>query len=400
MRIVNFNGKADTWIAWNKTYCYDLERQIVSLYDYLIYFNPDYVIFNSPTKEGALTNKEMENAGYQVNQNNKTYFYPKKLKWRQGFYNNSEYGDAFLVIKESDWYDETKEESEYWNWDYINGINNISTQKKNDLKNWFTSNYEWQSSFCLKRKENDQLLFNPEIKISLDSQQINCSREQIMDCFWAGVRDRQNASAEPEFISNDGPFEVERGLTYINLKPTEDRYYPSPWGVVLHEPGRNFPAGYVCIKNSSKTLFNIDDLLILPIGNGGLYNFNVSYKDLVATFRANELNNFAKTFSFNLGSNLRYVYQSDNKKINKSGSNINVNIYNQSGEKNIIADKNGNLWTGGRDLMPVLMHNGEDVFLDVEVSYNWRVVDSKSMAVMTILSNDEPPKIDIDVELF
>jgi hypothetical protein len=64
---------------------------------------------------------------------------------------------------------------------------------------------------------------------------------------------------------------------------------------------------------------------------------------LIATFRANELNNFAKTFSFNLGSNLRYVYQSDKKKINTNESNINVTIFNQSGENNIIADKNGNL---------------------------------------------------------
>ena len=267
MRIVNFNGKTDTWIAWNKTYCYDLERQIVSLYDYLIYFNPDYVIFNSPTKEGALTNKEMEDAGYQKDIDNKTYFYPKKLMWRQGFYNNSTHGDGSIDLQDS---------------------------------------------------------------------------SELID----------------------------------------------------------FPAGFICIRNTNKEITSKKDLLILPIGNGGLYNFNVSYKDLVATFRANELNNFAKTFSFNLGSNLRYIYQSDNKKIDTSGSNINEIIYNQSGETNIVADKDGNLWTGGRDLMPILMHNGEDVFLDVEVSYNWRVVDSKSRAVLTILSNDKPPKIDIDVELF
>jgi hypothetical protein len=51
-------------------------------------------------------------------------------------------------------------------------------------------------------------------------------------------------------------------------------------------------------------------------------------------------------------------------------------------------------------LMPVLMCSGEDIFLDVEVSYNWRVINSKSIAVLNIIGNDEPPKIDIDVELF
>jgi hypothetical protein len=46
------------------------------------------------------------------------------------------------------------------------------------------------------------------------------------------------------------------------------------------------------------------------------------------------------------------------------------------------------------------MHEDEDVFLDVEISYNWRVVNSKSIAVLTIIGSDKPPQIDIDVELF
>ena len=268
MRIVNFNGKKDTWRAWNKTYCYDLERQIISLYDYLIYFNPDYVIFNSPTKEGALTNEEMATVGYQKDVGNKTHFYPKKLMWRQGFYNNSTHGDGYIDL------------------------------------------------------------------------------------------------------NGDGS----------NLIP--------------------FPAGFICIRNTNKEITSKKDLLVLPIGNGGLYNFNISYKDLVATFRANELNNFAKTFSFNLGSNLRYINQSSIDTLNQDGSNINVSIFNQSEDKNLIADKDGNLWTGGQDLVAVLMHDGEEIFLDSKISHSWRVVNSKSIAVLNILSDDAPPKIDVDIELF
>ena len=52
MKIVNYNHRQSgggLWKAWNKQYCCDLNRKINSLYDFMHWNYPEYVIFNSPT---------------------------------------------------------------------------------------------------------------------------------------------------------------------------------------------------------------------------------------------------------------------------------------------------------------------------------------------------------------
>ena len=54
MKIVNFNRKngitpLNTFIDWNKQYCEDLNKKITSLYDYVLWNNPEYLIFNAPS---------------------------------------------------------------------------------------------------------------------------------------------------------------------------------------------------------------------------------------------------------------------------------------------------------------------------------------------------------------
>lgn len=133
MRIVNFNRQIkengdwlNTWIDWNKTYCQDLHNKITSLYDYVMYNYPQYLIFNSPNKlhekdsfvsfASLIDNikeprlmapyeKEVslvvQNEGTPVSQT-KSFFLPCLLNYHQGFYNQSQYGDGCLVIDYSD----------------------------------------------------------------------------------------------------------------------------------------------------------------------------------------------------------------------------------------------------------------------------------------------------------
>lgn len=128
MKIVNFNRRIkesgdwlNTWIDWNKTYCQDLHNKITSLYDYVVYNYPQYLIFNSPNKlhekdsfvpfASLIDNikeprlmapyeKEVrlvvQNEDIPISQT-KSFFFPCLLNYHQGFYNQSQYGDGCLV---------------------------------------------------------------------------------------------------------------------------------------------------------------------------------------------------------------------------------------------------------------------------------------------------------------
>lgn len=104
MRIANFNTK-NTWIAWKKTYIDDLNIKITSLWNHLAYQNPPYIILNSVTdsspvnldKEGYRITVIKANDGSKVN-----IYFPTRLQLHQGFYNDSNYGDAVLGYYGSD----------------------------------------------------------------------------------------------------------------------------------------------------------------------------------------------------------------------------------------------------------------------------------------------------------
>lgn len=99
MRITNFNAEKDTWTAWKKTYIDDLNIKITSLWNHLVYQNPPYVILNSITDDSPVN---LDEAGYRItvtkaNDGSKVNIYfPTRLQLHQGFYNNSNYGDAVL----------------------------------------------------------------------------------------------------------------------------------------------------------------------------------------------------------------------------------------------------------------------------------------------------------------
>lgn len=102
MKIANFNthSQAGTYHAWNKQYLYHINAKITSLQDYITYNYPEYLILNSPNtaadKKVDLTQGVMP---YQVDisEHSVSLFFPSRLSWRQGFYNESNYGDGVLM---------------------------------------------------------------------------------------------------------------------------------------------------------------------------------------------------------------------------------------------------------------------------------------------------------------
>lgn len=104
MRIINFNN-TNTWTAWKKAYIDDLNIKITSLWNHLIYQNPPYVILNSVASENLIN---LDESGYRIrvssNNGSVNIFFPAHLQLHQGFYNDSNYGDALLGYYDNEGY--------------------------------------------------------------------------------------------------------------------------------------------------------------------------------------------------------------------------------------------------------------------------------------------------------
>ncbi len=107
MKIVNFNSHQQhgTYRAWNKQYLYGLNAKITSLQDYITYNCPEYIIFNSPnTPKDQQIDLTVGLNPYQIDIDSQkvSLFFPSRLSWHQGFYNESNYGDGILLYWNSD----------------------------------------------------------------------------------------------------------------------------------------------------------------------------------------------------------------------------------------------------------------------------------------------------------
>lgn len=139
MKIINFNRRSksnnsdllNTYIDWNKQYCYDLSRKITSLYDYMMWNYPEYFIFNAPnalngkddfepykslvsnTIEPRLVQPYEQYVNIQIDEENtqtRSVFFPSRLNFHQGFYNQSIHGDAFLLCWKNGYWRTTYQE--------------------------------------------------------------------------------------------------------------------------------------------------------------------------------------------------------------------------------------------------------------------------------------------------
>lgn len=141
MRIVNFNNHK-TWTAWKKAYIDDLNIKITSLWNHLVYKNPPYIILNSVNLDDPV---DLFSENYCISVTLATddtkkvdIFFPAHLQLHQGFYNNSNYGDALLG---------------YWDGDYIYPISqNTFTPFKSD-ESVQVESYDFPSGYsCIMNK--------------------------------------------------------------------------------------------------------------------------------------------------------------------------------------------------------------------------------------------------------
>lgn len=366
MRIVNFNAPSKYWIAWNKTYCYDLDRKITSLFDYLIYFNPDYTIFNSPHSETPWDDETLRSKGYLVEEGNKAYFLVGGLQWRQGLYNNSIYGDASLVFG-AQWAESQEAK------------NNKEVIATRNIAKWTSCSVTLDEVTYLGPKEYF-FLDDDEGYVVLNGFIPGQDRIEKKYICKNSVGDWEIRELHDSQIIGNNTIQVDTPDTNFFFYTTPFRSFPK------------FPSGYCCICNKQNPM-SAEDFMILPIGNGGFYSLLPNASSLVATFQKNELGNFSNSLSFNLGSNLRYFANS---------LRFNTGLPNQSGKGVIqIGDQHDNLWTGTKDLVSNITYQNtqEEVFFDMKIEHNSAVVEYQNVSTLTLIVDSEP-KIPLNKDIF
>ena len=112
MKIVNFNHvNKNTWKSWNKQYCQDLNNKITSLYDYIIWNYPEYLILNSPdninaykslrwaSEEPKLPFNDYFETEITIQEKKYPAFFANRLNFHQGFINLNSTGDGFILLE-------------------------------------------------------------------------------------------------------------------------------------------------------------------------------------------------------------------------------------------------------------------------------------------------------------
>lgn len=179
MKITNFNkpknretGRyTNTWISWNKQYCQDLSNKITSLYDYIVWNYPEYVILNTPTsltgdnqntgngftdfqpyESLILKEKEerlpcdyyYEDDNVTIDNETRSLFFAYRLNFHQGFYNSSANGDGYIALP----YEASISGTDVKTYTYP------STDTKNHLKGKTFALYPFPSGYlCLLNKQ-------------------------------------------------------------------------------------------------------------------------------------------------------------------------------------------------------------------------------------------------------
>ena len=385
MRIVNFNRRdkadktklLDTYIDWNKQYCYDLNRKITSLYDYMIWNYPEYLIFNAPTSlsgkddfepykslayssiEPRLVQPYEQYVDIMIGDSvqTKSVFFPSRLNFHQGFYNQSIYGDAYLVqlvvVSSQNMYKILGENS------YL--VNISYNTDDVDCFIWTKLHFEPQKNAIWLTKASD-ILYGYS----------NLSNK------W----ERWTKDSEYELLYDSDKNEYE---VYI--------YYPDIYdmiGVRVNE-NTNFPSGYICILNKQSIGLNneqnpiksnLSNYIIAPIGNGGYYNIWWNNDVLQADYKANELNNFSNKITVNLAQNCRYINPSPDTFCFQNNKNS-VTIPNWHIDNNEVipqlTDQHKNIWTGQKDLITQTYFGGEKIFADVQYDSFLSVVKQQNV---------------------
>ena len=310
MKFVNLNHKQNlkTWRAWNKQYCHDLNRQINSLYDFINWNNPQYVVFNSPyfqdlnvdmgkyEKNIELTIRRYDQIFRQwvdVSKAEKTMFMAAKLNFHQGFYNQSNTGDSFICLP----------------------VKYLTTENSKPV--WIVpKNAVLEYIFI---ETNDKEVFG----FGKDS--------------WMHLVDLETEFYD--YYQSTGP--LPSGKFYLAY---------------------SFPSGYICILNKqpndgnneySDVKVDIKSYLIAPMGNGGYYNLVFNDNHLHGDYVANKFDSFSNSTIINLAQNCRYIVPNYFSLIRQSQ----VDISNEHQNQPYITDQHQNPWNGYRDMVGMVVHD-------------------------------------------
>ena len=381
MKIINFNRRnkadntrlLDTYIDWNKQYCYDLSRKITSLYDYMMWNYPEYLIFNAPNSLSGSENFEPYRSLVDTDEEprlvqpyerhikilnaktststtsileNKSIFFPSRLNFHQGFYNQSTYGDGYLV-ELSDW--QRGDKKCY----HMSGFYYLYPEDDDE------GEYRW-----IRYKIIDVPSNGP---IYLDAAFDTLCGQSSEDLKW-------NSLVQYDDYTLDFNFDIHRQELTIN---NPSKYLALELGYYEDAP-INFPSGYICVLNKQPTGLNneqnpikndLSNYLIAPMGNGGYYDIWWNNNVLQADYKANELNNFSSKITINLAQNCRYINPS-NDTFSFTKQKLNVTILNwhinNDEVKPQLSDKHNNIWTGQEDLVAQPYFNGEKMFTDIQ----------------------------------
>ena len=385
MKIINFNrrdkadntGLLDTYIDWNKQYCYDLSRKITSLYDYMMWNYPEYLIFNAPNSLSDLDDFEPYKSLVDVNveprlvqpyekhiqiQNattltweNKSIFFPSRLNFHQGFYNQSTHGDGYLV-ELSDWQRGDKKCYHVSGFYYLYPID--------------VDKYRW-----IKYKI---INVSSEEPIYLDA---------AFNTLYGQLRDSLKWVKLNQYTDYDLNVDVDDKYKLTIKEP--NKYLAIELGYYEDAP-INFPAGYICILNKqpigenneqNPIKNNLSNYLIAPMGNGGYYDIWWNNNILQADYKANELNNFSSKLTINLAHNCRYINPS-NDDFSFMGQ-LNVTIQNwyidTDKVKPQLSDQYNNIWTGQEDLIAQPYFNGEKMFTEIQYDSFGSVIQQQNV---------------------
>lgn len=244
MKIVNFNSK-NFWRAWNKQYCQDINRSINSLYDFMLWNYPEYVIFNSPTPLSGdiVHNIDLQTNGYQQDLGGKSLFFPSKLNFHQGFYNQSSLGDGYLCFPVTE-----------------------TTIEDDTIISWTLPENSSNKYIVIVNKLN--------INIIDSNNWTSCG----------------NNTWEP---------------LDIIIPATATLYsaydFPSGYMCILNKQ----PNGENVSDNSIK--LDVNNYLIAPVGSGGYYNLWWNNNNLMSTYSDNKFGSFINKITINLAQGCRYI---------------------------------------------------------------------------------------------
>lgn len=411
MMITNLNSHKNngTYKAWTKTILQRIDSKITSLQDYMVYNYPEYIVYNSPNRSNPEDLRELKYQ-YDDDENQVSLFFPTKLGWHCGFYNQSDYGDGIFMFNTSK--DGVYQScgipiqtTEYFLFTYNERDNNILTYDLTDnISRYYCFKYHTLDddiSEIVDIKEyfdinNNQISLKPSAQADLDHWTLYVLLHKthtkhygvIKQLLWDSKTKQCNIQTttppgvwwiDPEFSGDMKDYRP------IDNKSIEDVPLCSP-GIDTHKIDtmdggidirfRNFLSGYICILNKQPRGDNNENnpdkqdlsaYLIAPVGNGAYYYLNRSDNDLIATYTQNVLGQFVNKVRISLGQNLRYKTPESVYYLNTSFSIPNMTVSKEGEITNNLTDHKGNLWTGGSEIIvqPTWNTNGEEVMMDV-----------------------------------